>query len=78
MSFYFHTHGAPVAATDSAASPRNNNLDPNGRAYEDCGKTFGCTTALHRHEEKHNPHLLQCDQCDYSTYAPESSGPAQA
>jgi hypothetical protein len=62
-----------VAAADSVARrfPHNNNLDPNGRAictHKDCGKTFGCTTALHRHEEKHNPHWLHCEQCNYSTY----------
>ena len=66
----------PLAAADSAASPRrrfprNNNLDPNGRAictHEGCGKTFGCITSLHRHKEKHNPHWLHCEQCNYSTY----------
>ena len=60
----------PVAAADSAASPRNNN--PNGRTsctYEGCFKTFGRPADFRRHLKKHNPDcLLRCRQCHYTNY----------
>ena len=68
----------PIAAADSAARPRRQRrprntiqLDPNGSlicTYEGCGKTFGSTTALRRHERIHNPAGFHCEQCNYSTH----------
>ena len=58
----------PIAAADSATSPRNN---PNGRTsctYEGCFKTFGRTADFRRHLKKHNPDRLHCRQCNYRTY----------
>ena len=74
------TRTVPAAAAGSATSPRrqrshNNNLNPNGRATcmsEGCGQTFSCAGSLRRHESKHNPDGLHCQQCDYSTYRKDS------
>jgi hypothetical protein len=64
------TRVAPVAAADSAVSPRNNK--PNGRTtctYEGCFRTFGRTADFRRHLKKHNPDcLLHCRECHYTNH----------
>ena len=54
----------PVAAADSAASPRQRIIC----THEGCGETFKSIKALRYHEAKHNPAGFHCEQCNYSTW----------
>ena len=65
-----HELANPIAAADSAASPRQLRR-LNDRficTHEGCDQTFKSTTTLYRHEGKHKAAAFHCEQCNYSTW----------